>query len=67
MVRLIMNKKIQGLRGQVVLMVLLASALVLVLGLSAAKQATIETNFDTAQEFLKKAFNAAESGIEYYT
>lgn len=66
MVRLIMNKKIQGSRGQVVLMVLLASALVLVLGLSAAKQATVETNIDTDQELLKKAFNAAESGIEYY-
>jgi len=47
-------------------MVLLASALVLTLGLSASKQATVETKIDTDQELLKKAFNAAESGIEYY-
>lgn len=53
-------------KGQVVLMVLLASALVLTLGLSASRQATIETKIDTDQELLKKAFNAAESGIEYY-
>lgn len=53
-------------RGQVVLMVLLASALVLTLGLSASRQATIETKIDTDQELLKKAFNVAESGIENY-
>ncbi len=63
-----MNKKrflIQE-RGQVVLMVLLASVLVLTLGLSAARQATVETSIDTDQELLKRAFNAAESGIDYY-
>lgn len=53
-------------QGQVVLMVLLASALVLTLGLSASRQATVETRIDTDQELLKKAFNTAESGIEYY-
>jgi len=53
-------------RGQVVLMVLLASALILTLGLSASRQATVETKIDTDQEMLKKAFNAAESGIEHY-
>ena len=58
------DKKKMG--GQVVLMVLLASALVLTLGLSASKQATVETKIDTDQELLKKAFNTAESGIEYY-
>jgi len=47
-------------------MVLLASALVLTLGLSASRQATVETKIDTDQELLKRAFNAAESGIEYY-
>lgn len=52
--------------GQVVLMVLLASVLVLTLGLSAARQATVETSIDTDQELLKRAFNAAESGIDYY-
>lgn len=61
-----MKNKIKKEKGQVVLMVLLASALILTLGLSASKQATIETKIDTDQELLKKAFNAAESGIEYY-
>ena len=61
-----MKNKINKQKGQVVLMVLLASALILTLGLSASKQATIETKIDTDQELLKKAFNAAESGIEYY-
>ncbi len=66
MIRLIMNKSLLKSQGQVVLMVLLASALVLTLGLSAARQATVETAIDTDQELLKNAFNAAESGIEYY-
>lgn len=60
------KNKLNKQAGQVVLMVLLASALVLTLGLSASKQATIETKIDTDQELLKKAFNVAESGIEYY-
>lgn len=59
------NLRIQA-GGQVVLMVLLASTLILTLGLSAARRATVETSIDTDQELLKKAFNAAESGIEYY-
>lgn len=58
--------RLGGQAGQVVLMVLLASALVLTLGLSASRQATVETKIDTDQELLKKAFNTAESGIEYY-
>ena len=63
-----MNKKKLRIQagGQVVLMVLLASALVLALGLSAARQATVETLIDTDQELLKRAFNAAESGIDYF-
>ncbi len=61
-----MKKNIKQQTGQVVLMVLLASALILTLGLSASKQATVETKIETDQELLKKAFNAAESGIEYY-
>jgi hypothetical protein len=61
-----MKNKLIKQGGQVVLMVLLASALVLTLGLSASKQATVETKIETDQELLKKAFNAAESGIEYY-
>lgn len=61
-----MNKNLRRSQGQVVLMVLLVSALVLTLGLSAARQATVETLIDTDQELLKRAFNAAESGIDYY-
>jgi len=60
------KNKLNKQKGQVVLMVLLASALILTLGLSASKQATVETKIDTDQELLKKAFNTAESGIEYY-
>jgi len=52
--------------GQVALVVLLISALMLTLGLSAAKQTTVETKIDTDEELLKQAFNAAESGIDYY-
>jgi hypothetical protein len=60
------KKNREKMSGQVVLMVLLASALILTLGLSASKQTTVETKIETDQELLKKAFNAAESGIEYY-
>ena len=62
----IQKHKTNNQQGQVVLMVLLASALILTLGLSASRQATVETKIDTDQEMLKKAFNAAESGIEHY-
>ena len=61
-----MKVKINREKGQVVLMVLLASALILTLGLSASKITTTETQIDTDQELLKKAFNVAESGIDYY-
>jgi len=61
-----MKQKMENKKGQVVLMVLLASALVLTLGLSASRITTTETKIDTDQELLKKAFNAAESGIDYY-
>lgn len=60
------NKNKKKMSGQVVLMVLLASALILTLGLSASRITTTETKIDTDQEMLKKAFNAAESGIDYY-
>lgn len=53
-------------KGQVVLIVLLVSTLMLTLGLSAARQTTVETKIDTDEELLKQAFNAAESGIDYY-
>jgi len=58
----IQKHKTNNQQGQVVLMVLLASALILTLGLSASRQATVETKIDTDQEMLKKAFNAAISG-----
>jgi len=60
------KNKLNKQSGQVILMVMLASALILTLGLSASRKATVETKIDTDQELLKKAFNAAESGIEYY-
>ena len=52
--------------GQVVLIVLLASALVLTMGLSVSKKTVTETKIDTDEELLKQAFNTAESGIDYY-
>ena len=61
-----MKQKINKEKGQVVLAVLLASALILTLGLSASKVTVTETQIDTDQELLKKAFNTAESGIESY-
>ena len=54
------------LSGQVALMVLLVSAVVMTLGLSMSSTTKIETKIDSDEESLKKAFNAAESAIEYY-
>jgi hypothetical protein len=65
-----MNKKIkfkiwhQG--GQVAIIVLLVSAVMLTMGLSMSKRTTVETKIDINDELLKKAFNAAESGVDYY-
>lgn len=53
-------------RGQVAIIVLLVSAVMMTVGLSLSKKATTETKIDTNEESLKKAFNAAESGIDYY-
>lgn len=53
-------------KGQVAIIVLLVSAVVMTVGLSLSKKATTETRIDTNEELLKKAFNAAESGIDYY-
>jgi hypothetical protein len=58
--------KIKNMRGQVAIVVLLVSAIMLTMGLSLSKRTTIETKIDTNEELLKKAFNAAESGISYY-
>lgn len=54
------------LRGQVALVVLLVSAMVMTVGLSMSKKAVVETKIDSDEELLKQAFNAAESGIDYY-
>jgi len=59
-----MNSKKE--KGQVVLIVLLISTLLLTLGLSASRQTTVETKISTDEELLKQAFDAAESGIDYY-
>lgn len=53
-------------KGQVAIIVLLISAMMLTLGLSLSKSATVETKIDINDELLNKAFNAAESGINYY-
>lgn len=53
-------------KGQVAIIVLLVSAVIMTVGLSLSKKATTETKIDTNEELLKKAFNAAESGIDYY-
>lgn len=53
-------------RGQVAIIVLLVSAVVLTLGLSASKKTVTDTKIDTDEESLKKAFNTAESAINNY-
>ncbi len=52
--------------AQVAIIALLISALVMTIGLSLSKKTTIETTIDTNEEALRDAFNAAESGIDYY-
>jgi type II secretory pathway pseudopilin PulG len=61
-----MKNKNKNQKGQVVLVVMLVSALILTLGLSSAKQATVETRIDSDEALLKQAFNTAESGVDYY-
>lgn len=53
-------------KGQVALVMLLVSAVVMTIGLSVSKRSTVETKVDTDEQLLKQAFNAAEGGIEYY-
>lgn len=52
--------------GQVALIVLIISAIIMTLGLSISKKSVVETKITTDEELLKQAFNTAESGIEYY-
>ncbi|MFA5026210.1 MAG: hypothetical protein WC503_06925 [Candidatus Shapirobacteria bacterium] len=53
-------------KAQVAIVVLLVSAVVMTVGLSLSKKVTTDTKIDTSEESLKKAFNAAESGINYF-
>lgn len=61
-----MNKTRQGSAGQVALIVLVVSAVALTVGLSLSKKTVMETQVETDEEALKQAFNAAESGVDYY-
>jgi len=54
------------MKGQVAIIVLLVSAVMLTMGLSMSKRTTVETKIDINDELLKKAFNAAESGVDFY-
>lgn len=60
------NKNIKKNNGQIAIIVLLASAIVLTLGLSASKITTTEVKINTDEESLKNAFNSAESAINQY-
>ena len=52
--------------GQIAIVVLLISAIVMTIGLSVSKRTVVETKINTDEEQLKQAFNTAESGIDYY-
>jgi type II secretory pathway pseudopilin PulG len=60
------NIEIKKVQGQVAIVVLLISAVVLTLGLSVAKKTVVDVRVESDQEQLKQAFNAAESGIDKY-
>jgi len=62
----IINENRKQQKGQVALIVLLISAVVMTLGLSISKKVTTETKIDTNEELSKQSFNAAESGVDYY-
>jgi hypothetical protein len=53
-------------QGQIAILVLLASAVLLTLGLSASRKTITDTKIDTDEQLLKEAFNTAESGINNY-
>lgn len=52
--------------GQVAIIVLLLSAVMLTLGLSMSKKESTSIKLNSNDELLKKAFDTAESGINYY-
>jgi hypothetical protein len=53
-------------KGQIVLVVMLASAIIMTISLAMTKKAVVQTKINTDEELLKQAFNNAESGLEYY-
>lgn len=53
-------------KGQVAIIVLLVSAVMLSMGLTMSKRETTQIKINTNDELLKKAFDTAESGINYY-
>jgi len=53
-------------RGQMILLVLLIAAVIMTLGLSLSKRSVGEIKIDVDEELSKKAFDTAESGINYY-
>lgn len=59
-----MRNKNEG--GQVALIVLLVAAVVMTVGVSLSKKATVDTKLDINEELAKKAFDAAESGVDNY-
>ena len=61
-----MKNNKQNQKGQIAIIVLLASAVLLTLGLSSSRKTITNIKVDTDEELLKEAFNAAESGINNY-
>ena len=53
-------------RGQIVLAVLLVSAVIMTITMAMTKRTVVQTKINTDEELLKQAFNNAESGLEYY-
>jgi hypothetical protein len=58
--------KTKKLNGQIALIVLIISAVIMTIGLSVSKRSVVETKITTDDELLKQAFNAAESGVDYF-
>jgi len=52
--------------GQIALIFLLISAVLMTLGLSVSRKETMETKINISEEKQKEAFNTAEGGINYY-
>jgi len=59
-------ERIMKKNGQVAIIVLLVSAIMLTMGLTMSKKEVTEIKINSNDELLKKAFDTAESGIDYY-